>query len=201
MMQNSLSRVWFLNQGCKQVPPDASRGYVRWGHPEGYFLRPTGQKAKHNFAKSLLRFQSDPNSKTGKQYPFLRETGAVKCHILMALAFYGPRPTFIDPKTGKEYFGICHHLIPDILNYRPANLLCWLTRAEHTEADRRQGALKEVVPDGNLRLFTYERLRELQDPQTMTREAFEQELAILSRMDYHRVDPLAFAAEEPHKYC
>jgi hypothetical protein len=41
----------------------------------------------------------------------------------MALAFYGDRPTFTD-KNGKEYVGICHHLIPDKLNYRPANLLC-----------------------------------------------------------------------------
>ena len=115
----------------------------------------------------------------------------------MALTFYGERP--IDPTTGKPC--VCHHLIPDPLDYKPANLLCWLTRAEHTEADRRQRALKKVVPDGKLRLFTYERLRELQNPRTMTRETFEAELDKIARQHFHRVDPLAFAAEEPHKYC
>ena len=107
----------------------------------------------------------------------------------MALAFYGPRPTFIDPKTGKEYSGICHHLIPDPLDYRPANLLCWLTRAEHAEADRRQRALKKVVPNGDLRLFSYERLRYLQDPRTTSREVFETELARIASKNYQFTNP------------
>ena len=107
----------------------------------------------------------------------------------MALAFYGPRPTFIDPKTGKEYVGICHHLIPDPLDYRPANLLCWLTRAEHAEADRRQRALKAVVPNGDLHLFSYERLRYLQDPRTTSREVFETELALIASKNYHFTNP------------
>ena len=94
----------------------------------------------------------------------------------MALAFYGDRPTFTDPKTGKTHVGICHHLIPDIFDYRPANLLCWLTRAEHAEADRRQRALKQVVPEGDLYCLSYERLRYLQDPRTTCREVFEKEL-------------------------
>ena len=194
--ENHLSRTWFLNQGCKQVPLEYTKNIIRWAHPDGYFLNAQGKKIAHAYGPSQLRRK--PNTKTGKRYP--TDSHGKSCHSLMALAFYGERPIYTD-KNGKEYVGIVHHLIPDPLDYRPANLLCWLTRAEHSEADRRQGALKEVVPDGNLHLFTYERLRELQDPQTMTREAFEQELAILSRMDYHRVDPLAFAAEEPRKYC
>ena len=103
-------------------------------------------------------------------------TNAQTCHLLMALAFYGERPTYTD-KNGKPYVGICHHLIPDKLDYRPANLLCWLTREQHAEADRRQRALRKRVPD--LHAFTYERLRELQDPRTMPREEFEAELALI----------------------
>ena len=109
----------------------------------------------------------------------------------MALAHYGPCPVFEDPKTGKKYKGHCHHLIPDLKNYRPANLLCWLTREQHTEADRRQRELKKVVPNGDLSLFTYERLRDLQDPRSMTREQFEQELAAIRDAHFTRVDPLA----------
>ena len=185
--QNHLSRVWFLNQGCKQVPLEYTRGIVRWAHPDGYFLNAKGQKVSHNFCASLLKFVKDPNSKTGKQYPFLREANSKKCHILMALAFYGDRPTYIG-KNGKEYVGICHHLIPDALDYKPANLLCGLTREQHYEADRRQRALKKVVPDGDLHLFSYERLRELQDPRVLTREQFETELTTIAQKGFHRAD-------------
>ena len=105
----------------------------------------------------------------------------------MALAFYGERQIFVDSR-GKSYVGICHHLIPDVLNYRPANLLCWLTREQHAKADARQRALKKVVPDGDLHLFPYERLRELQDPRTMSDEDFQRELESLRAQDY-RIDP------------
>ncbi len=181
--------------GCKQVPLEYTKNIVRWAHPDGYFLNAQGQKVAHCFSPAHLKIPNDPTRKTGKLYPYLRETaGSKACHILMALAFYGPRPTFENtslPLQGKglgrgSYVGICHHLIPDALDYRPANLLCWLTRAEHTEADRRQRALKKVVPDGNLRLFTYERLRELQDPRTMSREQFETELAALADQHFTR---------------
>ena len=185
----------FLSRGCKQVPLEYTRGIVRWGHPDGYFLNAQGIKVTDNFAPSLLKFAKDPKSKTGKQYPFLRETNGRKCHILMALAFYGPRPMFNDKwemtndQSQMAHVGIVHHLIPDPLNYRPANLLCWLTREQHTEADRRQRALRKVVPDGDLSLFTYERLRDLQDPRSMSREQFEIELAAIRNAHFTRVDP------------
>ena len=100
----------------------------------------------------------------------------------MALAFYGPRPTFENtslPLQGKglergSYVGICHHLIPDPLDYKSANLLCWLTRAEHSEADRRQRALRAVLPD--MHAISYEKHRFLQDPRTTCREVFDLEL-------------------------
>ncbi len=189
MSKNLPTRVWFMNQGCKQVPLEYTQGIVRWAHPDGYFLNAQGQKVKENFCASWLALQQNPAKLSGKEYPHLRE-GAKKCHNPMALAFYGKRPTYTD-KNGKPYVGICHHLIPDPLDYKPANLLCWLTRAEHAEADRRQRALREVVPDGDLHLFTYERLRELQDPRTMSREQFETELAALAQQGFYR-DNLTF---------
>ena len=128
----------------------------------------------------------------------------------MAIAFYGPRPGTSSRQTGDmasaekgnnkrtEYF--CHHLIPDKMNYRPANLLCWLTKEQHKEADRRQRALRKVVPDGNLYVFTYERLRWLQDPRTTCREVFEVELAKITSRHYHLVDPHELAEKDIDKY-
>ena len=183
MCNNQPTSVWFMNQGCKQVPLDYTRGIVRWAHPDGYFLNAQGRKVLHDFSPCM----QNKSYGGSPAYPSLRATRVRNCHLLMALAFYGDRPT--DPTTGKPC--VCHHIIPDPLDYKPANLLCWLTRAEHTEADRRQRALKKVVPDGNLRLFTYERLRELQDPRTMSREQFEAELAALAQQGFYR-DNLTF---------
>ena len=173
----------FLNQGCKQVPLEYTRGIVRWAHPDGYFLNAQGHKMAHKFGPAMqFAIQKDRKRRTGKLYPVL-DVGVNKaCHILMALAFYGDRPT--DPLTGKPC--VCHHLIPDPLDYRPANLLCWLTRAEHTEADRRQRALRKVVPDGDLHVFDYQYLRTLQDPRVTDRANFECILSFIAQQHFHR---------------
>ncbi len=104
-------------------------------------------------------------------YPKDRTTNKLM-HILMALAFYGERPIFKD-KNGKLYVGICHHLIPDKLDYRPANLLCWLTREEHSEADRRQRLIKKAVGIEGMRELGYEQLRKYQDPRITSATEFE----------------------------
>ena len=153
------------------MPLEYTRGIVRWAHPDGYFLNAQGQNAKDNFSPAA---QSKPYT-NGGFYPILREC-VQTCHILMALTFYGERPTYTD-KNGKTYVGICHHLIPDKLDYRPANLLCWLTREQHTEADRRQRALRKVLPD--MHAISYEKHRYLQDPRVTCREVFEMELSNL----------------------
>lgn len=177
MLQKALSRIWFLSKGCKQVPNDLTGGKVLWGHPDGYFLNEQGQKIAHNFSPAMQggRTAAHPSSggNRGSIYPSIRQWGGKACHILMALAFYGERPTFTD-KNGKTYFGICHHLIPDKLDYCPANLLCWLEKEEHNEADNRQKALRKVLPD--MRAISYERHRYLQDPRTTSREIFDVEL-------------------------
>ena len=193
MNQNTITRLWFLSQGCKQVPLEHAKNIVRWGHPDGYFLKPNGQKAKDNLSPS----QQKPHNHSHAA-PFLREC-AKTCHVLMALAFYGEREIFKD-KNGKPYVGICHHLIPNLLDYRPANLLCWLTREEHAKADARQRTLKTIVPDGNLVGFDYAILRELQDPRSMSDADFN------DRMEYLRVlrdcgfDPRIFTAAQLHEF-
>ena len=172
-----------------------SKNYVRWGHPDGYFLNAQGQKVKDNFPPSALKVRPNMHGR----YPILREC-VRECHILMALAFYGERP--IDPTTGKPC--VCHHLINDKLDYRPANLLCWLTREQHNEADRRQRALRKLVPDGDLRAFPYERLRYLQDPRTLSDEDFQKELEALreelKKRPLVKINPHDAAEQERNKH-
>lgn len=159
------------------MPPDEVDEKILWGHPDGYFLNAQGQNPAHNFTPAMQRgyTAAHPSSGgySGSIYPKMRYYGNKLCHILMALAFYGERPTYTD-KNGKIYVGICHHLIPDKIDYRPANLLCWLTREEHNEADRRQRALRKVLPD--MHAISYEMHRYLQDPRVTCREVFNVEL-------------------------
>jgi hypothetical protein len=124
------------------------------------------------------------------------------CHVIMGEIFYGERPTFIDSK-GKPYFGICHHLIEEPLNYAPENLLCWLNYSEHRKADNRRRALEAIVPDRNLHVFTYDRLRYLEDPRTLSDEDFQTELEKIRDLfekRLHRTDPLELAGKDVDKY-
>jgi hypothetical protein len=48
--------------------------------------------------------------------------------------------------------------------------------------------LENLVPDRDLRLFSYERLRYLQDPRTLSDADFQRELDLLRKDGFHR-DP------------
>ena len=166
MIQNNLTRLWFLRQGCRPVPPDFIDGKILWGHPDGYFLGAQGQKLMHKYSPSDRAKQT----KRGYQPPCMRHFGAKSCHLLMALAHYGERSIYID-KNGKPYVGQVHHLINDLLDYKPANLLCWLDRPTHREADRRRQILEREI--GDLHQLFYAALRYVQDPRITTREEFD----------------------------
>ena len=156
------------------MPPAIIGGQILWAHPEGYFLNAQGQKICHNFSPSMKVGARDANGrKIGSCYPKMRNFRGKLCHHLMALAFYGEREIFKD-KNGKPYVGICHHLIPDLLDYRPANLLCWLTREEHSEADRRQRLIKKAVGIEGMREIGYTQLRFYQDPRETSDAEFEE---------------------------
>ena len=148
-----------------------------------YFLSARGHQLAHEYAPKMRAISKD----RGYTAPNLRNYKPRLCHVLMGEIFYGERPTFIDSK-GKPYFGHCHHLINNPLDYRPENLLCWLTYTEHRKADNRRRALEAVAPDGDLYCFTYERLRELQDPRTLSDEQFQAELEAIRAKGFHKVD-------------
>jgi alpha-mannosidase len=111
-------------------------------------------------------------------------------------------PTFIG-KNGKPYKGIVHHLIEDPLNFRLDNLLFWLDRKQHATADKRQRALKKLVPDGNLYLFSYDHLRTLQDPRITSDEAFQSALEEIAKHVFTIADPNALMDLEisRHQEC
>ena len=158
------------------------------------WLNARGYKVKEDFSPSMR----DKHYAHGHGEPKLRSYGNRRCRILMGVTFYGERPYFKD-KNGKKYPGIAHHLINDLSNYGANNLLCWLTREQHRKADNRRRALEAVVPDGDLTIFPYDRLRQLQDPRVLTDEEFSKELESIRSQGYHRVDPLAAASKEPNR--
>lgn len=157
-----LSRLWFMSRGYRKHPY-----YNLWAREgEAQFLSAYGTPLKHRYAPS----QRAKQTKRGYIAPAMRHFGNMKCHILMGEIFYGGRPLYFD-KNGKPYVGICHHLIEDPLDYRPENLLCWLTREEHTEADRRRRILEKLY--GDLHTINFPKLRWLQDPRQLAREDFD----------------------------
>lgn len=178
------SRLWFMSQDCKQVPPEEVENKILWTNGKvDNWLNVRGQKVKEDFSPSMR----DKHYAHGHGEPKLRSYGNRRCRILMGVTYYGKRRYYKD-KNGKLYPGIAHHLINDLSNYCKDNLLCWLTREEHRIADNRRRALESVVPNGDLHVFTYARLRELQDPHILSDAEFLLQLEKIRKKGYH-IDP------------
>ena len=170
-IKEPLSRLYFLSRGYRKHP--RLNLWAREGVAQ--FVSAYGCRLKHRYGPAMRAKQT----KRGYYAPIMRQFGSKACHILMGEIFYGERPVYFDRK-GKPYFGICHHLIEDVLDYRPENLLCWLTREEHTEADRRRRILEGMVPNGDLHVFDMVQLRELQDPRETPNDRFDHIVRIMN---------------------
>ena len=160
-----------------------------------YFLNDHGHKLAHEYSPA----RRAKSKGRGYRAPSVHRGTSKACHVVMGEIFYGERKIFFD-QNGKPYYGICHHLIEDPLNYCMENLLCWLSRSEHSKADYRRRALEKLVPDGNLNGFDYTILRELQDPRTMSDEDFQSRLAYIQHMRYCSFDPRIFTAADFHHW-
>jgi hypothetical protein len=177
-----LSRLWFMSRGYRKHP-----SYNLWAREgEAQFLSAYGTPLKHGHSP----FDRAKQATRGYVAPSMPHFDNKKCHILMGEIFYGERPVFID-EHGKPYFGYCHHLIEDPLDYRPENLLCWLTRKEHTEADRRRRILESLY--GDLHQIDIAKLQWLQDPRQVDREYFD--TFTLHQMPNYNVSGDVFAGE------
>ena len=93
-----------------------------------------------------------------------------------------------------------HHLSGIVADNNYDNLLCITVSEHYLVADARQRALRTVVPDGDLYCFTYERLRELQDPRGLSDEAFQAELEAIRAKHFRKVDVEAMMNEEIEKH-
>ena len=129
--------------------------------------------------------------------------GNVTCHRLAAYALsqVTEPPTYIGTK-GQTLKKVIHHLISEPMNFSADNLLFWLTGSEHRKADQRQRALKKVLPNGNLHVLTYDRLRTLQDPRVTSDEVFARELEIIKNASdmFEVVDGLERMEKETQRH-
>lgn len=198
---SSLSRAWFAGRGFIKVPSCFTTRPLYY-HPTGFFVGSEGSKQKpHLGLCNRERGKNCYNGKRGIVHPQMRHYGNVSCHRLAAYALsqVTEPPTYVNDK-GKTLKKVVHHLISEPMNFCADNLLFWLTGAEHYIADRRQRALQSVVPDGNLHVFTYDRLRTLQDPRVTSNEQFEMELAKIKKAGFRIEDPEARMENETTRH-
>ena len=188
---------WFIENGFYQVPPTEYIGFkIIYAHESDLrFVSRFGTEQEPCFNPR----NRDPKNCHGHGCPFMRNFKSRTCHVLRALAFYGPRPTFVTKK-GTVRPCECHHLNGDITDHRKANILAWLPRPVHDIANARQDRLQELVPNGDLRGFDYSILRELQDPRTMSDEDFQSRLAYIRHMRECHFDPRIFTADDFHHW-
>ena len=174
--QTHLSRLYFLDKGCKKVPLDLTGGKVLWANPkEGYFMSAYGCKIKPDH--SPARQRRNVKTKTGYRgfnHPILQNFGCKKAHRLMFATFADePCPIYFDSK-GNPYKGIVHHVIENPYDIRMDNLMGWLSYKQHAIADKRRRALEAVLPDMYCVETAY--LKLLQDPRKTDHIFFEMEL-------------------------
>ena len=192
-----LSRLWFLGHGFHPVPSTEYTDFkILYAHESDLrFVNQYGQNVPPEFNPA----KRDPKKHHGHGTPCLRNYGNRCCHILRALAFYGPRPTYVTKK-GTIRPCECHHLNGDLEDHRKANILAWLSRPIHDIANARQDALQTIVPNQDLRGFDYAILCELQDPRTMSDADFETRMEYLRIMHECDFDPRIFPAARMHEF-
>ena len=178
-MQTHLSRLYFLDKGCKKVPLESTGGKVLWANPEeGYFMSAYGNKISLNNNPAKRRRNVKGKTKVrGFMHPILRNFGCRYAHRLMFAAFADePCPIFFDSK-GNHYKGIVHHVIENPYDIRMDNLMGWLTYKQHAVADKRRRALEAVLPDMYCVETAY--LKLLEDPRKTDDIFFKMELSNL----------------------
>ena len=179
-MQQTISRVWFLNQGCKQCPIEITIKPLWANGDEGYFLSERGNKLKPHQGPANRKGGSNAyNKKRGVVHPQLRY-GCLYAHRLMAATYADePCPIFLDSK-GKPYKGIVHHVIENSLDFRVDNLIWWLNRKQHAIADKRRRVLEGILPD--MYAIPTKRLKRLQDPRITSDELFDRYIQLLKNV-------------------
>ena len=161
-MQNLSSYVpsLMLEDGTevRLCPLDLTKGKPLYCSAEGQFYHLTRGRLshiRHNFAPShYTPGRHCHNGKRGNDYPYMRNFGTTRCHILIASTWIGPRPLNYE----------CDHLNGVVTDYRAANLQ-WVTPSENR---KRAGLLRVLRNIGR-------------DPQQMSREEL---LAVFNHYEF-----------------
>ena len=175
----------FENVEVRIVPRESIDGrtfYVSLDGTKGCNVMPNGAIKKCN-ATPVTCSNSKYNGTRKQHYLQFKHVFGRHKSILAAHAVY----LAWSGKTIPPYHQI-HHLNGIVTDNCLDNLLCVHFREHRLISDARQKALKTVVPDGDLRLFSYERLRYLQDPSILSDADFQRELDLLREQSITR-DP------------
>lgn len=125
-------------------PLSVTQGKPLYCSRDGHFYNRYGREIRYHFSPyNRTPGRGCHNKKRGLQYPDMTGFGSIKCHLLIAVTWIGPRPE------GYE----CDHINGDIMNWSADNLE-WVTPAENR---RRASILRK------LRAYGY-------DPKTFMRD-------------------------------
>ena len=187
-MNQSITTILFEDTTLRLVPhyPDNGfRFYVSNDGKTGLRISPDGAQTLVNATSTTCencKIKSDAKRK--QRYLQFKNAFGNKKHILTSRAVYLAWSGQCIPPSHQ-----IHHLTGIVTDNCIDNLLCVHFRQHMFVTDVRQKALQTVVPDGDLYCFTYERLRELQDPHTLSDEQFKTELEAIREKGFHKVDP------------
>ena len=148
---------------------------------EGFFLSAAGAKQTPAYSPTNRKVgRKENNRKRGRTHPYMRHFGNVSAHRLMAATYADePCPIFFDSK-GNPYKGLVHHVIENPYDFRVDNLIWWLTRKQHSIADKRRRVLEGILPD--MYAIPTKRLKRLQDPRTTSDDVFERYVQLLKNV-------------------
>ncbi len=176
--------------------PSGRKLYVSNDGKEARVVYPSGRSREEKANTTTWANSSVKSNANRKQrYLMFKHAWGTNLGILVSRAVY----LAWSGKPIPPYHQI-HHLNGIVIDNNIDNLLCVSIFKEHPTADARQKALKALVPNGDLRGFDYDILRELQDPRSMSDEDFQSRLAYIRVMHDCHFDPRIFNAKDFHHW-
>ena len=176
-MQNFNSYVpsLMLEDGTevRLCPLDLTKGKPLYCSADGRFYHLTHGRLshiRHSFSPAhYMPGKQCHNGKRGNLYPFMRDFGAINCHVLIASTWIGPRPLHHE----------CDHLNGVVTDYRAANLH-WVTPSENRKRAvilrvRRKIAIQDHRPELLPENMSRDQLLELFEAYNVAGDVYEGE--------------------------
>lgn len=199
MNYQSITTILFEDTTLRLVPHNPDNGYRFYVSNDGKIglrIAPDGTQTLVNATPTTcINCKIQSNAKRVQRYLQFKHAIGYNKSILTSRAVYLAWSGQPIPPNHQ-----IHHLTGVVTDNCIDNLLCVHFHKHHYVADMRQRALRTVVPDGDLYCFTYERLRELQDPDNLSNEQFQAELEAIRAKHFRKVDVEAMMNEEIEKH-